>query len=196
MQPTASTGNIGKFLALHFTHLHLFPYLKSWNTNTFPTSLLETCLRPFPWATSPHWPQALKERKRKLPQTTAWELFAEDSQQGSCHFKLIWLTAYWWFLTSFSATLLSEHAPALSTTGALLRSWVDRAMKFLFSKRQMTKRIVYSPKRPKLTSPILIFISSSFLKLLLQIEAESPLTSSPLFKYGKYLANWYGGLTK
>lgn len=87
----------------------LFPYLKSWNINTFPTPLLKTGLRSFPWAVSPHWSQALKEKKREFSQ--AWELFADDSQQGSCHFKLIqWTThSYDFSLVSLQHFSVNTH---------------------------------------------------------------------------------------
>lgn len=132
-----------------------------------PLSVIVNMLETLPlakWDISPHWSQALRKKKRDSSQQTAQGLFAEDSQQGSYHLKLSWLKIpLTWFLASFYATLFSGYTLVSSTTGALLRTWINRAIKFLSFKWQMIKRGVYMPEeRPDLTSHALLFISSSF----------------------------------
>lgn len=118
---------------VHYIITLLFPQLESWNIKTLLTILLEICLRLFPWLNElylfidlKHWGKRRNHSNQRhgnsLQRTLRrWLLPQADLISSS----LIW------FLTSFYATFFSEHTLNSSTTGPLLKLWVNKAMKFL-----------------------------------------------------------------
>lgn len=182
---------------MHIIELHFCFLIWKVETLAFPTMLLETCVRPF-LDQKCYISSLILRTEAKEEGVFPTSVLGTLCKRFSARYLLSqadFTNSSWiWFLTCFYAAFFSGHTLD-STTRALLRAPSqqrgDISLPYMTGGQEGSL-----PVKARLTSHILILSHHPSYNYPFMKDIEWSLQSLPLFKHGKYLANWYGGLTK